>query len=196
MPTMPPLQGVGGDHPAVEVGCGVEVVVVVVEAGVGELLGLAFLQHAQGHAGLQAERLHLAHHLEHRGEVLVLRPAPGGTHAEAAGAARLGRARVGEHLVDREQALAGETAVVAGGLRAVAAVFRAAAGLDREQGGALHFLRVEVAAMHLLGAEDELEQGQLEERLDLGGRPLVAGRGRCGAFDRRGSRCHVMLSRL
>ena len=47
-----------GDDVAVEVGRAVQVVVVVVQAGVAQRLGMAVFQHAQRGAGFQAQRLH------------------------------------------------------------------------------------------------------------------------------------------
>ena len=111
------------------------------------------------------------------GEVLVLRPTPGSAHAEAAGAAGLGRAlastcRPGAGAGGRDRCRGGR-------LRAVAAVLRAAAGLDREQGGTLHF-RGRSGCDAPAGRGRRARAGQLEQRLDLGDRPLVAGRGAAG----------------
>ena len=62
------------------------------------------------------------------------------------------------------------------GLRAVLAVLRAGAGLDRQQGGDLYGVGVEVGTMHLLGTEQQIVEGQGEERLDLVEGPVVANR--------------------
>jgi hypothetical protein len=78
------------DDRAVVLGCGVEVVVVVVEAGVAQLLGLAILEHPERAAGLQAQRLHRAHHVDDGGHVARLRAAPRRAHAEARGTVGLG----------------------------------------------------------------------------------------------------------
>ena len=100
-----------GDHFAVELRRGVEVVVVVVEPGVAQRLGLPVLQHAERAAGLEAERLDAAHHLEHRREVAVLGPAPRGAHAEARRALRLRRARSREHRVESRASASSSTPV-------------------------------------------------------------------------------------
>ena len=121
------------DDLAVELGRRVEIVVVVVEARVRELLGLPVLQHAERRAGLQSQRLHAAHHVEHRVEVAILRTAPRGAHAEARRAGFLRAARRVEHRVEPEHGLVADAGVVARRLRAVAAVLGTAAGLDRQQ---------------------------------------------------------------
>ena len=61
-----------------------------------------------------------------------------------------------QHLVGAHQLLRLDAGVVARGLRAVAAIFRAATGLDRQQRGQLDILRIEVLAMHLLGAPEQV----------------------------------------
>ena len=68
---------------AVELGRGIEVVVVVVETGLFQAFGLARPEHAQRRAGLESERLDRAHHRQHRFELALLGPAPGRAHAEA-----------------------------------------------------------------------------------------------------------------
>jgi hypothetical protein len=57
--------------------------------------------------------LDLADHVEHRGEVLFFRAAPGGAHAEARGALGLGGAGVFEHFVEGQQGFLFEAGVVA-----------------------------------------------------------------------------------
>ena len=61
--------------------------------------------------------------------------------------------------------------VMVGGLRAVRAVFRAAAGLDGQESGELHLVGIEVPAVRLVGAEQQVVEGQFVERQDLGGGP-------------------------
>ena len=58
----PILVGARGDDLAVELRRGVDVVVVVVEAGVLELVRLLGREHAERRAGLHAERAHFANH--------------------------------------------------------------------------------------------------------------------------------------
>lgn len=58
-------------------------------------------------------------------------------------------------------------------LRTIAAVFRTAAGLDREQGGKLYRIRVEMFAMRLLRMKQQIGEGQLEQRFDRGDTPVV-----------------------
>ena len=104
-------------------------------------------EHAERGAGLEPERLDARDHLADLVEIAVLGLAPGRAHAEAARAGRLGGARLGEHRVDRHQLLGLDAGVVVHALRAIGAVLRAAAGLDRQQRRNLHFGRIEVQAV-------------------------------------------------
>jgi hypothetical protein len=58
--------------------------------------------------------------------------------------------------------------LVVAALRAVFAIFRAGAGFDRQQRAHLHLVRVEMFAVHLLGAEQQVVKRQVEQREDLG----------------------------
>ena len=82
--------------------------------------------------------------------------------------------RLGEHVVDVHQRFLGEPGLlgVMGALRAIAAIFGAAAGLDRQQAGELHAV-VLGAPMQALRLIDEIEQRRLQQRLDLGDTPVV-----------------------
>jgi hypothetical protein len=131
--------------------------------------GLAGLEHAERDAGLQTQRLHRGDHLgDARPDRLSFRPAPGGAHAEARGALVPGGFGGGDDIFGFQQGFLLDLAMVRR-LRAVAAILRAAAGLDRKQGGALHGIRVMVLAVHLLGAEHQVVEGQFKQgnqRLD------------------------------
>ncbi len=67
--------------------------VVVIEARVGELLGLVRLQHAQSHARFHAHAAHALDHRDDRAHVAVLGVAPRRAHAEAGRAIVLGLRR-------------------------------------------------------------------------------------------------------
>ena len=180
------------DDLAVELRRGVEVVVVVVEAGVLERLGLAVLQHAERAAGLEPQRLDRAHHVEHRREVAILRPAPGRAHAEAGRACVLRGARRVDDDAQVQQRLADHARVIARGLRAIAAVLGTAAGLDRQQRGQLDRVGRVVFAMHLLRAEQQVVEWQREQgvdRIDVEPLPHGAGARRCRGCDGCGGFC-------
>jgi hypothetical protein len=55
-----------------------------------------------------------------------------------------------------------------GGLRAIGAILRASAGLDREQSTELNPVFRVVGAVHRLRAMQELEERQIVDRADLG----------------------------
>ncbi len=137
---------------AVELLGGVEVVVVVVEPRVRKPFGLSRLQQPERRAGLEPERLDGRDHLGDRLELRVLRAAVRRAHAEAR-RARVFRALGGRaDLVERQQRMRVDVGLEANALRAVGAVLGAGAGLDRQQRGDLHRVRVEVLAMHPLRA--------------------------------------------
>ena len=69
-------------------------------------------------------------------------------------------------------------------LRAVAAVLRAAAGLDRQQRGALDAVGVEIFAVDCLRLEEQIVEGKVEE----GARLVTQGAGPAGCRRRRGAR--------
>jgi len=72
-----------------------------------------------------------------------------------------------------------------GRLAAVAAVLGAAAGLDRQQLRQLQLGRVEPAPVDAGGLEHQLGERQVEQRLDLLARPIVARQGGIGETDGR-----------
>ena len=59
-------------------------------------------------------------------------------------------------------------------LRAIGAILRAAAGLDRQQGRDLDLVGVEMRAMHRLGLENQVVERQPVEREHFVLRPVVA----------------------
>ena len=182
--------GVGGDDLAIELGAGVQVVVVVVQAGSLEPLGLAGFEHTQGDAGLQAQGLDLADHLRHGFQVAVLGPAPGRAHAESGGAARLGGTRGLDDLGHVEQTFAFQPGVVAGRLRTVAAVFGTPSGLHRQQSGQLHTVRIEMLPVHARRPVDQIVERQRVQGLDRPRRP------RAGHLGHRGRIVHALTVKV
>ncbi|MNN54246.1 hypothetical protein D3C81_1690530 [compost metagenome] len=59
------------------------------------------------------------------------------------------------------------------GLRTIFAIFRAGAGLDRQQGRNLHAVGVEMRAVHGLRLEQQIVEGLDEQGFDLGEGPVV-----------------------
>ena len=162
------------DDLAVEIRRGVDVVVVVVQAGVAQGVGLVAGEHAERRAGFQAERLHLADHRGDLRDVAVLRRAPRGAHAEARGAGVARLAGLRDHVLGAHELRGFHARVVARGLRAVAAVLGAAAGLHGQQRGDLDLGRVEVFAMDRGRAMQQLGEGQREKREHFVAGPVVA----------------------
>ncbi len=161
----PVLVLAGADHVLVILGGGVQVVVVVVQAGLLEGACLVRFQHAQRGAGLQAQALHGRNQLGHLLDVAVLGRAPGRAHAKAGGAGIPGGLGGGGDLLHVHQLLRLHARVEGGRLGAVAAVFRAAAGLHGQQGGQLYFASGPMLTVHGLRAPQQLHEGQVEQRL-------------------------------
>jgi hypothetical protein len=65
-------------------------------------------------------------------------------------------------------------AFVMGALRAIAAILRTTAGLDRQKRGNLRFVGREMAAMDGLSPEHQVGEGQGEQGGQLLARPVVA----------------------
>ena len=167
------LIGPRGDDLAVILGRGIEIMVVVVEAGLFKPLRLRRLEHAERDAGFQTHRLHALDHGANLVEIAVLRRTPSRTHTKARRAAFLGRTRFGHNGFDRHQLLGFDAGVVLRRLRAIGAVFRAATGLDRQQGRDLHLGRIEILPVDLGGAEHQFRERQREQRPDLLAGPVV-----------------------
>ena len=170
----PVLEGARGDHVAVELRRGVQVVVVIVQTGVGQAPRLRPAEHPQGDAGLHPQTAYGRDHVDHLVQVLVGRVAPGRAHAETGRAIGLGRLRRLDHFFERQQLFALQAGVVFRALRAIGAVFGAGAGLDRQQGADLHLVGVEMRPVHHLRAKQQVVERQREQRPDLVQRPVVA----------------------
>ncbi|MOA22017.1 hypothetical protein D3C78_1425450 [compost metagenome] len=99
---------------------------------------------------------------------------PRRAHAEAGRADGLGLGGGLQDLLHLHQLLFVQAGVVVAGLRAVLAVFRAGAGLDRQQGGDLHAVGIEVLAVHGLCLEQQVVERLLVQGADLGEGPVVA----------------------
>ena len=75
------------------------------------------------------------------------------------------------HLVHFHEFFGLHAGVELGCLRAVAAVFGAAAGLDRQQRGMLDLVGIPMLAMHLLGLPHQVIEGQVEQLDHFGAGP-------------------------
>ena len=154
----------------------VEVVVVRRQSGLLELLGLLLVDHAEGAAHLETERVDLAHHRQNLSERALLVPklAPRRPHAETSGARLLGATGRGDNVVHGHHGRRLHRGLVAAGLRAVLAVLVAPARLDREQRALLHLQRVKVLSVDAGRAEDELGEREVVNRGELLARPVGA----------------------
>ncbi len=129
----PVLINAGRDDAAVVLGRGIEVVIVIVEAGVFQPFGLLGLEHAERHAGLHPECAHALDHLTNAIKIAILWRAPSRAHAKASRAGGLRGAGFGQHGLDAHQLGGFDAGVIARALRTIGAVFGTTAGLYREQ---------------------------------------------------------------
>ena len=162
--------GPGGDDVLV-VGPGrVDVVVVGGQAGVLEGLCLLLVDHAEGDARLHLElRVDLPDHVGDltQGALAALHVSPRGAHAEPRRVVLLGDLGLFVHRVEVQQLRRLEPRVVVARLRAVLAVLRAPARLDRQERAQLHLCRVVVLAVLDLCVEHEVVERHAEQRCDL-----------------------------
>ena len=122
--------------------------VVVLEARIGKALGLFKAQHAEGGAALESLFLDCPYQLSYVLHLAVGGAAPGCSHSEA-GSTGFARAPCGlAHLIHSKQVVRPDVGVVVNALRAVLAVLGTTTGLDAQQGADLHFVWVEVRAVH------------------------------------------------
>ncbi|MCY1179976.1 hypothetical protein D9M73_204020 [compost metagenome] len=147
--------------------------VVVVQTRVGQGLGLLLIEFAEGHAGFQAHGLDAFDHLQHVGHVFGRRVLPRRPHAETGRTDGFGAGSFFQHLLHFHQLLFLQPGVVVAGLRTIFAIFRAGAGLDRQQGGNLHAIGVEMRAVHGLRLKQQIVEGLDEQGLYFGQGPVV-----------------------
>ena len=170
------------------------------EPGLGEPLGLGLRQHAERDAGLHAELR--ARRCTMSSTRSNLRPSLTSRQAapmqKRVAPASLASARLGQHVVDVEQLFALEPGLlgVMRRLRAIGAVLRAAAGLDRQQARQLNRAVLVMAAMHRAGLVEQLEQRHRQQANNLVPRPVVACHGLGSAFACRSSRALLAVERI
>ena len=152
----------------------IDIVVVVIEPRRAEAVRLIAVQHSQRHAGLEPERFHRANHFDDGIHVSRLRIAPCRAHAVARCAAVSRFPCFGDDLFDVHQLRGGKPRRMMRGLAAIAAIFRAAAGLDIEQLAELHAVGIEMPAVNGLRLEQEIVERQPVERPGRLARPLRA----------------------
>jgi hypothetical protein len=147
--------------------------VVIVESGFAQGFGLIRAQHAERGAGFHAEIVYAADHFSDLSDLAGFGVAIGSAHAKAGGAPVAFRSCGADYLLDWRERRGGEAGAVMHALRAIAAVFGAAAGLDAHQCADLDLGRIEVLPMHRMCAKQKLMKGQLKQFGDFGDAPVV-----------------------
>ena len=139
--------------------------VVVIQPGLGQAIGLLAVQHAQCHASLEAFLAHPLHHFQHAFEIPATRVAPRRAHTKAAGAGLTGGARGFDHCIDIHQFFRLDSGFMVHTLRTVATIFRTTPCLDTQQSTDLHLVGVEIPAVDLLSTVQQVIERQLEQGL-------------------------------
>ncbi len=154
----------------------IDVVVVIIQTGLAETIGLPAVEHSKRHAGLHAKRLDALYHCHDGVHVAILGAAPCGAHAIAGGARVAGLARLGDNAFDLHQLRRLQPGIMMGRLAAIAAILGATAGLDAEKPAELHFVGIEVLAMGGLRLKQQITEGRFIKRQGQLPRPVhVAG---------------------
>src|ERR1700761_2974505 len=110
-------------------------------------------------ACFKSERLDFSYHAEHSFERLTAGSAsPRSSHAEAGCSTFLGALRRRSDFFGRKEWLARYIGCVVGRLRAIAAILRAATGLDGEQHAALYVGGITPLPMHLMRLIDQFKK--------------------------------------
>ena len=186
------LPGVRGDDLREEAAARLEVVVVVVDAGVAQRLGLLAREQPERavdlQRGLGPDPLDRAQHLVHQAPV---RPAHRDDDAEVGGARGLGGPGRAHHVVERQERVALGRRVEVHRLRAEGAVLLAAAGLGADERLQLDPLAPPAPAHLVRQAQQGRQLGgrQVDQRARLlhrDGALLVQDRGLELAQDRHG----------
>src|SRR5215471_1735878 len=120
-------------------------------------MGLILSQHAESTASLQAQSSDSPHHFQNAIELRPLRHVtPCRTHAKASDSMvpRPGRRR--DRLFQAQERLSDDASAVVPGLRAVLAVFWAAASFDAQERAPLHLLCGMITPVRLLRFKDQI----------------------------------------
>ena len=145
--------------------------VVKIESGFAQPLRLRVAQRAQRHAGFHPQRLYALHHLFQVRHIAVVGVFPRRAHAETRRSRRLRLTCRGQHLFHLHQALRLKAGFITGALRAIFAILRAGAGLDRQQRTDLHLSRIEVLPVDLLRFKHQFKKRFIKQGLSLCQRP-------------------------
>jgi hypothetical protein len=140
-----------------------------VTPGFLELTRLGRRELPERDADFHSELAHLADRPEHllEARIAAAHAFPSRAHAKAGRAILAGAAGDFHHLLGLHELLGLDARLVAGALRAVAAILGAATGLDAEQGAELHFVFAPVREVGIPPLLDEVEERLVVERLKL-----------------------------
>ena len=162
------------DDLAVKLGGRIEIVVVGIQAGIGETLRLRFIQHAKRATYFQSNRRHASDHFKHRLELRTIADlAPGRTHAESRDSLCARFARRFHDVFYGKQILPVHARFIVRALRTIGAILRTPAGLDRQQLAKLYLARLKILTVHPLCREQSIEQARVIQGANFVAGPVV-----------------------
>lgn len=107
-------------------------------------------------------------------EISIFRNTPGRGHAEAGRPSFLCGLSGSGHLSSIHQTGGLHPGVIMGALRAIAAIFRTASGLDTEQGRGFDVVCIEILAVNAQCSKYQISERQAVQALGLCARPIIA----------------------
>ena len=156
------LEGPGADDIAIKFRRSIQVVVVIIQAGLFQAFRLRFGQHAPCHAGLHPHIVHRLDHLNHPLQILIGRVSPGSSHAKTGRPFVLGVRSGLDHLIDRKQFLFFQIGVVLGALRAVTTILGTGAGFDTQQCADLNPVGIEMLPVDCLSLKQQIIEREIQ----------------------------------
>ena len=147
--------------------------IVVVQTRGLESFSLCGSEHSQRRTGLESQLFDTGHELGNLRDFLVLGRTPRCSHAKASRTGRSGFLGLSEHHLFSHEPLRCQARVEMRALGTVRTVFRAAAGLNRQQGRYLDNVSVEMGAVHRLGLINQVVKRYLVQRQHFIGRPIM-----------------------
>ena len=165
----PVVETVGRDDVRVVLGRGVDVVVVSGHPGLPQRFGFLRPDLPERDADFHAERRHAADDVKDVIKALGSHPdpLPCRPHAEPGRAGLAGREGAVHHGLPLHEALGFHVGIVAGGLRAIRAVLRTAARLDRQERAQLDRFFGPVLLVHGPGLLEKIKEGKLVESVEF-----------------------------
>ena len=148
--------------------------IVIIQPRFFQFCRLLSCQHAQCHTGFHTHCAHALYHLAHRIHIAVFRATPCRAHAIARGTGIFGTLRPLQHRLDIHQLGGFEAGIKFGALTAIIAIFRTAAGFNRQKRAFLYLIGIKPLSMHILRFKNQIIERQGKQRLNLFTGPIIS----------------------